>query len=295
VALRRAKGYYKRFRKLHTKVDIQALRAKTDFAAVEEELAEIGTLADRTLVLDLGKGVTMKLIHIPAGKFLMGLSAGQRDVNKDSSPQRRVTISKPFYMGVYEVTQSQWRAMMGSTPWKGEEWTKSGANNPACYISWIDADKFCRKLSDKTARKVSLPTEAQWEHACRAGGKTVYYFGNDASKLVDHAWCAQNILLKGLHEDYAHAVGQKIPNAWGLYDITGNVYEWCRDCYAKKIYANPNRVDPVNTKATLSKNRVVRGGAWSSYPSDSRSGRRWWRPIELRDAYTGFRVIVESR
>ncbi|MDP6717400.1 MAG: formylglycine-generating enzyme family protein, partial [Pirellulaceae bacterium] len=130
-------------------------------------------ILSKTLALDLGKGVTLKLVLIPAGKFQIGSPKTETNRNNDEGPQREVTISKPFYMGITEVTQSQWKAVMG-TDRSGD---KSGSNNAVSHISWSNANKFCKVLSKKTGRKVMLPTEAQWEYACRAGSKTAYSFG----------------------------------------------------------------------------------------------------------------------
>ncbi|MDP6547233.1 MAG: formylglycine-generating enzyme family protein, partial [Phycisphaerae bacterium] len=123
----------------------------------------------KTLALALGKNVTLKLTLIPAGKFLMGSPETETGRGDAEGPQREVTLSEPFYMGVTEVTQSQWKAVMGTEPWAGKSYAKSGGSHAASYLSWDDASKFCEILSKKTGKKLSLPTEAQWEYACRAG------------------------------------------------------------------------------------------------------------------------------
>jgi formylglycine-generating enzyme required for sulfatase activity len=242
--------------------------------------------------LDLGKGVTMKLVLIPAGKFLMGspkTEAGRNDHTEGL--QREVTISKPFYMGICEVTQAQWRSVMGTSPWDGRKHAKSGADNAASYITWASASKFCRILSKKTGKSVTLPTEAQWEYACRADTRTAYSFGDDASNLRDYAWCYDNVAsIKG--EGYVHAVGRKKPNDWGLYDIHGNVWEWCRDYYDKNFYAKAKHVDPENT--TKAMDRVARGGSWVE--RNCRSARRYAMFSNSRIHFVqnyGFRVVVE--
>ena len=254
----------------------------------------------RTLALDLGKGEALKLTLIPAGKFLMGsaMSAEETarlfdtkaDDHKDEHPQHRVTISKPFYMGVYEVTQAQWKAVMGTKLWAGKKWVKSNGSHAASYISWDDATKFCETLSKKTGKKVTLPTEAQWEYACRAGSKTVYSFGDDASSLGNYAWYDKN--ADDIGEDYAHAVGQKRPNAFGLYDMHGNVYEWCSDWYDEKFYASAKNVDPENT--TKASARVLRGGSWINFPVNCRVADRFRGTSDCRYYFIGFRVVVVS-
>ena len=292
IALRRAKVYYKRFVSLNKNVDIQAVLAKTALASVEADLAKFGTVADRTMMLDLGKGVTMKLRRIPAGKFLMGTPVTPKMNTKYRSdiPQRAVTISKPFHIGVCEVTQAQWTAVMGSAPWRGQRLVEIGDDYGASYIGWNDADKFCRKLSVKTGRKVVLPTEAQWEYACRAGSKTTYCFGNDERKLCYYAWYPGG---RPRMEVYVHRVGMKKPNAWGLYDMHGNAREWCRDWFDEKFYRRAKNVDPENTAKT--EYRSGRGGAWNSTAERCSSAvRLGLRQINANFYNAGFRVVVEA-
>ena len=140
-----------------------------------------------------------------------------------------------------------------------------------------------------TGKKIALPTEAQWEYACRAGTGTAYCFGDDASKLGDYAWYRKNAWL--VDERYVHLVGQKKPNAWGLYDMHGNVTEWCRDLYDKRYYAKGKHVDPENT--TEPKHRVVRGGTWYDYYGRVRSAYRDHQDPSERYYCNGFRVVVE--
>jgi len=245
----------------------------------------------RDLTLDLGGGAAMKLVLIPAGEFLMGSPKSDPDHNDDEGPQRKVTISKPFYMGIYEVTQAQWRTVMGTEPWKGKRWTKSGDNNAASHLNWNDVSRFCLMLSKKIGRTVALPTEAQWEYACRAGPKAVCRLGDDASKLGDYAWYDRNAYDTG--RKYARAVGQKLPNAFGLYDTRGNVWEWCRDWYAKRFYAAASNVDPENT--TVSRARVLRGGSWCSAAEYCRPAYRYRFTPSCRNYYPfGFRVVAAS-
>ena len=242
------------------------------------------------LTFDLGKGVTMKLTLIPAGKSLMGSPKTETDRGEIEGPQREVAMSKPFYMGVYEATQAQWYAVMGTKPWRRKDHTKAGDSNAASFISWDDATEYCELLSRKTGKKVTLPTEAQWEYACRAGSKTAYSFGDDSSKLGDHAWCYKNAFE--IRERYAHAVGRKKPNAFGLYDMHGNVCEWCRDYYDAKFYAKAKNIDPENT--TESRFRVLRGGSWYGNPKTCRAANRFWVIPGYRNYVSGFRVVVVS-
>ena len=257
----------------------------------------------KALTLTLAKGVTMKLALIPAGKFIMGSPETERGRCKDEGPHRQVTISKPFYMGIYEVTQAQWCAVMGTEPWDGKILAKSGAGNAASYISWDDASKFCEMLSKKTGKQVTLPTEAQWEHACRAGTKTAYSFGDDQMELGDYAWDCINTFRN--HELYPHAAGQKRRNAWGLYDMHGNVNEWCRDWYDEEFYANARNIDPENTTEPIRfvirglswrepTRRVLRGGSWYEGPGYCRAASRHGGSSNFREFCYGFRVVVAS-
>ena len=254
------------------------------------------TQPGKELTLDLGNSVTMKLALIPAGKFTMGSPDSEEYCGIDEVPQRVVTISKPFYMGVYEVTQEQWTAAMGTTPWKGKEYAKDGATHAANYISWNDATDFCKKLSTKTGpstglragKTVSLPTEAQWEYACRAGSKTRFSYGDDDdySKLGDYAWFDKNAWNIG--EKYPHAVGQKKANAWGLYDMPGNVWEWCADWWGS--YANAGKADPSGPAS--GSYRMLRGGSFLDYAGFCRSSDRTNTGPADGSYDHGFRVVV---
>jgi formylglycine-generating enzyme len=223
----------------------------------------------------------MELVRIPVGEFGMGSPADEHGRGDDEGPQRRVAISKPFYMGRCEVTQAQWRAVMGSEPWDGGEWTKSGDNHAASYITWALASEFCKTLSKQTGRKVALPTEAQWEYACRAGGQTTYSFGDDASQLGDYAWCKDNAW--DANQMYAHRVGRKKPNALGLHDMHGNVWEWCRDWYNTDFHDN----------ADMGTERARRGGSWFSDRQRCRTAFRDWSLADPRSRFYGLRVVVE--
>jgi formylglycine-generating enzyme required for sulfatase activity len=196
--------------------------------------------APAELTLDLGGGVTMKMALIRPGKFMMG----------EGDDRHEVTISKPFYMGVTEVTQAQYEAVMGTNPSDFK-----GATNPVEIVSWNDAAEFCKKLSEKTRQAVRLPTEAEWEYACRAGTQTAFSFGDDPSALGDYAWWAKNSAKT------THPVGQKKPNAWGLYDMHGNVWEWCADWY--EAYPKGSVTDPSGP--AIGDRRVLRGGSWYDY------------------------------
>ena len=243
----------------------------------------------KELLLDLGKKITMKLTLVPSGTFLMGCAQGEKDAKEAETPQREVAITKPFYVGIYEVTQEQWAVVMGTTPWKGMVCGDEGATHAANFISWVDATAFCKKLSVKTGKTVCLPTEAQWEYACRAGSKTRVGYGDDAdySKLEDYAWFVKNAVRA--NENYPHAVGQKKPNDFGLYDMHGNVWEWVADWWADS-YKDAEAKDPTGpAKGTQ---RILRGGSFRTGGKECRSAvRANIVPTNGWSSY-GFRVVV---
>jgi len=250
--------------------------------------SESATSVSKELSLDLdSKGANLDLVLIPAGKFVMGSPDTEKGRMSDEGPQREVTISKPFYMGVTEVTQAQWRAVMGTEPWRGARFTASVADYAANWISWNDTVAFCKALSKKTGKTVRLPTEAEWEYACRAGSKTRFSFGDDDTKLGDYAWYLGNVRDEG--EICELPVGRKKPNAWGLYDMHGNLYERCADCYADS-YADAKLVDPQGP--SLGSQRVFRGGSWINGPENSRSAERM-KGVSDGSFAIGFRVVVE--
>ncbi|MFM7921494.1 MAG: formylglycine-generating enzyme family protein, partial [Planctomycetaceae bacterium] len=183
--------------------------------------------------------IGMKLLLIPAGTFTMGSPASEKD-RFDDETQHQVTLTKPFYMGRTEVTQGQWKKVMGMEPWKGKEYVREGDDYPAVYVSWDDAVEFCKKLSAMEGKVYRLPTEAEWEYACRGGTKTAFSFGNDEAELGKYAWFDGNTW--DINEKYAHRVAQKLPNPFGLYDMHGNVYEWCSDWYGD--YPSTPLTDP---------------------------------------------------
>ena len=235
---------------------------------------------ERAMTLYLGKQVTLKLALIPAGKFIMGSPSEEAGRADDEGPQRAVTISRPFYMGIQEVTQAQYMVIMGNNPARFKD-----AAKPVETVSWEDAVEFCLMLSQRTGKKVTLPTEAQWEYACRAGSKTRFCFGNDEKQLAAYARYGQS------GEAGPVRVGLVKPNAWGLYDMHGNVTEWCSDWYAAS-YANASAVDPAGP--SLGPARAIRGGCWGNPPADCRSAVRKGFAPDSRNPYRGFRVVVES-
>ena len=253
--------------------------------------------AGTELTLDLGKGVTMKLVRIPAGTFTMGSPAGEVKRSSDEGPRHRVTLAKPFYMGINEVTQEQYQAVIGTNPSHFK-----GVKRPVENVSWNDASTFCRELAAKTGSSVRLPTEAEWEYACRAGTTTAYQWGNDPDD--GNGWCNaadQTARQKFPHWTafnwsdgyvYTAPVGHFKANAWGLYDMHGNVWEWCSNWYAEEYAARANAQDPTGPASGT--HRILRGGSWSPYPKYCRSAYRRSGYPTWRRRYIGFRVVVSE-
>jgi formylglycine-generating enzyme required for sulfatase activity len=243
---------------------------------------------------DLDKSGWMVLIlFIPivgavCSLVVLGFRRGTVGANRFGSDLNSVTLTKSFHLGRTEVTQGQWKAVMGTTPWKGKEFVKEGGDYPAVYMRWEDAVEFCRKLSEKEGVEYRLPTEAEWEYACRAGTTTMWSFGDDESQLGEYAWYDKN--ADDIGEEYAHVVGQKKRNPWGLYDIHGNVFEWCQDWVGE--YPSGDVTDPVGPASGSF--RVYRGGSWSYNARVCRSADRRVLTPFLRISDLGFRVLRSS-
>jgi len=228
--------------------------------------------------VDVGDDAKMELVLIPAGKFKMGCLSTEVGYLHYEGPRRVVTISKPFYIGVYEVTQRQYEAVLGKNPS-----TTKGDEHPVQWTNWFDARKFCKKLSERSGKQFRLPTEAEWEYACRAGTETPWFFGKGSKDLGYYAW------YKGNARNKIHPVGKKKPNPWGLYDIYGNVSEWIYDGYLGR-YKVEDTVDPTGRVSSL---KVRRGGSYTDEPTGCRSGRRRPEDYTIRLPQNGFRVVLE--
>jgi formylglycine-generating enzyme required for sulfatase activity len=257
--------------------------------------------------VDLGGGVKIDFVWCPSGSFMTGsslaeqeqairslpakLPATARDATekaiRNEGPRHRVTFTKGFRMAKTEVTQAQWKRLMGNNPSKFKE---AGPDAPVETVSWNDCRAFLVKLNkvslDRKGITFRLPTEAEWEYACRAGTETAYYFGDDAAKLGGYAWYGENSGMK------THPVAQKKPNAWGLYDMHGNVWEWCEDRYGG--YTPGDGTDPHGPDS--GSGRVGRGGGWDDFDGDLRAAyRSYGRPADFKASPLGFRpVMVED-
>jgi formylglycine-generating enzyme required for sulfatase activity len=231
--------------------------------------------------------IGMKFVWIPPGSFVMGSPKEEKERQRLGldETQHKVTLTKGFYMGVYTVTQEEWQAVMGNNPshFKGEK------NLPVELVSWDDCQEFAKKLREKDKKLYRLPTEAEWEYSCRAGTKTPFHFGETIS--IDQANYNGHYTYgtgkKGVHRKKTTPVGSFPPNAFGLHDMHGNVWQWCQDRGGD--YPQKDVVDPQG--AEKGEDRVLRGGSWDSYPENCRSAHRHigFRP-GYRNSFLGFRI-----
>jgi formylglycine-generating enzyme required for sulfatase activity len=261
--------------------------------------AASGQLSDgnRAYEVSSNNSLGLKLVWIPSGTFTMGSPSSEAGRDGDES-QVSVTLTKGYWLGQTEVTQGQWKQLMGTEPWKGQPYVKEGANYPATYVSWEDAMEFCQKLTEAERRagrlaanrEYTLPTEAQWEYACRAGTTTAYSFGASERELSKYGWWG-GIVGDGnaKTEQYAHEVGKKLANPAGLYDMHGNVWEWCRDWYGGKL---PGGTNPLISSG--GSNRGYRGGGWSDDATYARSANRSRDAPGSRYGDLGFRLASSS-
>jgi formylglycine-generating enzyme required for sulfatase activity len=267
---------------------IASLRRLVGQKNKEKRKKEIDAFISGETNSTFNNSIGMKFILIPAGSFMMGSQLSLEEVVQkygeesewfeDGHPQHKVTISKPFYLQSTQVTQSQWERIMRDNP---SGFKKGGDNCPVENVSWYDAQNFMKNLNEEEKTdKYRLPTEAEWEYACRAGTSTEFSFGEDADKIDDYAWYIAN------SEKKTHPVGQKKPNSWGIYDMNGNIWEWCQDWFGD--YPSKSVVDPKGPdNGTF---RVLRGASWIDEAGLIRSASRYWDVPDNRNNNLGFRV-----
>jgi uncharacterized protein (TIGR02996 family) len=262
----------------------QAAERDEDLQAQEGRLRELllGGVAPPCALWtgNLSKAVTISFSLIPPGRFLMGSLDSEPERYDNEGPRHQVTMPRPYYVAVTPVTQAQFQAVMGTLPCEFR-----GPNRPADSVNAYEAEEFCQAVSERLGREVRLPYEAEWEFACRGGTTTAYYTGNSAKAMGKAGWCSRKSTGSAAR---TKQVGQYLGNPWGLYDMHGNVREWCADnvrTYTRKAVKEPRGPES-------NRNRAVRGGSWYYRAEDSRSASRYSRPMDYRLEYYGFRVMM---
>ena len=232
-----------------------------------------------TISIPVKNGISIDMVKVEAGTFMMGATSEMKDSYGWEKPVHQVTLTNDYYMGKYEVTQALWEAVMGSNPsyFKGD-------NLPVEKMSWNDCQEFISKLNSMTGRKFRLPTEAEWEYAARGGKKSRSYQYSGSSNISDVAWYDGNSGSK------THPVGTKQANELGIYDMSGNVYEWCQDWYGS--FSSSSQTNPTGSDS--GSNRVFRGGGWNCNAGCCRSSFRCYITPDIRDYYLGLRLALSE-
>jgi formylglycine-generating enzyme required for sulfatase activity len=286
------------FRQSHGLLPLAICSRTANYHAFAARLRLQGAIVVRQPVTN---SIGMKLLLIPAGEFRMGSRDSVKDADENEKPRHRVQITRPFFLGVHPVTQEQYEKVIGNNP----SYFKNQPENPVETISWMEAVTFCNQLSERENLRsyyqisgadvtipdpggtgYRLPNEAEWEYACRAGSETIYFFSDNPADLGKYAWFEGNSTLK------AHPVGQKRPNAFGLYDMHGSIGEWCWDWYEGRYYSQSPGTDPLGPSQGAA--RVFRGGGWIYYANYVRAANRGYYSPDGRVEYLGFRVARAS-
>jgi formylglycine-generating enzyme required for sulfatase activity len=252
----------------------------------------------QTFAEDLGQGILLEMALIPPGQFFMGSPPEELERQECEGPQHQVTISQPFFMGQYQVTQAQWAqvAKMPQVKQKLDAQPSHFKDNPLFpveQVSWLDAEEFCLRLSVHTKRTYRLPSEAEWEYACRAGTTTPFHFGETiTTELANYDGSVYGRGKKEKSPGKTTAVGTFPANSFGLYDMHGNVWEWCLDHFHDSYEGSPADGSAwVDTKAKKNANRILRGGSWIDNPRRCRSANRLRYSADYRLNLIGFRVV----
>ncbi|MGL5508383.1 MAG: formylglycine-generating enzyme family protein, partial [Microcoleaceae cyanobacterium] len=239
---------------------------------------------------NLGEDVNLAMIYIPAGTFSMGANTNEIGANKDEYPQHQVTIKEPFYMGKYPITQAQYKAIMnGENPSDAK-----GDQRPVERITWDMAINYCQQLSAKTGKIYRLPSEAEWEYAARAGTQTPFHFGETLTYTLANYRANYTYANGQIGEETGETtdVGYYPPNAFGLYDMHGNIWEWCQDDWHKNYHCAPTDGNArLNTEGNI---KILRGGSWCDGPAYCRVATRYYIHRSFIDNLFGFRVCTEK-
>ena len=246
------------------------------FSPNSKNLSPFATVGE-TIKIPVKNGINIEMVKVEAGTFMMGATSEMKDPDDEEKPVHQVTLTNDYYMGKYEVTQALWQAVMGSNPsnFKGD-------NLPVEKVSWNDCQEFISKLNSLTGRKFRLPTEAEWEYAARGGKKSRGYQYSGSSNISDVAWYYGNSDIK------PHTVGTKQANELGIYDMSGNVWEWCQDRYGS--YSSSSQTNPTGSDSGSV--RVLRGGGWFHYAEDCRLSYRVYNTPDDHINYLGLRLAL---
>lgn len=234
------------------------------------------------------EGILAGMTAVPAGSFLMGSNEGE----DDERPIHNVLINH-FLLSKYVVTQGEWYIVMGTKPWEGLKYVRNADRCPAVNINWYQARAYIEELNKSAklaGKKFRLPTEAEWEYACRADAANAFAHGVFKFNLTGYAWYYDNAFKK--NEMYAHEVGTRKPNRWGIYDMQGNIFEWCRDWYRRNYYAKSPIDNPPGS--LYGDYKVVRGGDWAHTDYFLRIASRGHHSPHHKDAFVGFRLAMNA-
>ena len=250
-------------------------------AVAQQPIVQPTVTNSNNISIPVKDGISIDMVRVEAGTFTMGATPEMKDpdYDYDEKPTHQVTLTNDYYIGKYEVTQALWQAVMGSNPSKFK-----GDNLPVENVSWKDCQEFLSKLNNTTGKTFRLPTEAEWEYAARGGKKNRGYLYSGSNNISDVAWYSDN------SDNKTHAVGFKQANELGIYDMSGNVYEWCQD--RKGSYSSSSQVNP--TGAASGSYRVRRGGYWSSSARYCRSSDRSSSSPGYRDFDLGLRLVLSE-
>ena len=259
--------------------DVSTTVSTVSVSPVQVPAVPSNTISDDVITIPVKDGICIEMVKVEAGTFMMGATSEMKNPYDDEKPVHQVTLTNDYYMGKYEVTQALWQVVMGKNPsyFKGD-------NLPVNYVRWKDCQRFISKLNSMTGRKFRLPTEAEWEYAARGGKKSRGYQYSGSSNISDVAW------YDGNSGDKTHPVGTKQANELGIYDMTGNVLEWCQDWYGS--YYSSSQTNPTGSDSGSV--RVSRGGGWNCNASYCRLSVRFYYTPDFRLDILGLRLALSE-
>ena len=259
--------------------DVSTTASTVSVSPVQVPAVPSNTISDDVITIPVKDGICIEMVKVEGGTFMMGATSEMKNPNSNEKPVHQVTLTNDYYMGKYEVTQALWQAVMGSNPseYKGD-------NLPVETVSWNDCQKFISKLNSLTGRMFRLPTEAEWEYAARGGKESRGYQYSGSSNISDVAWYDENSGSK------THPVGTKQANELGIYDMTGNVWEWCSDWYSS--YSSSSQTNPTGSDSGSA--RVSRGGGWFNDASYCRLSVRFYYTPDFRLDILGLRLALSE-